>query len=155
MFIWHHSFISPPCKPKVVTKQIEQCETLVMQFWQSALSGQRTKNKKPKPKQIRFITGNLTDLFLLPFRQAHCWYLHNISVLVFTYVTDVFFSHLPSVLASKPSTSIIASLSSSLSLWISCNRTPFLLRMSSSSERSSGLRSTGTRWGEKKKENDE
>lgn len=55
-----------------------------------------------------------------------------------------FFTHLPSVLVSSPSTSKIASLNSSLSLWISCRRTPFLLRMSSSSERSSGLRSTGT-----------
>ena len=53
-------------------------------------------------------------------------------------------SHLPSVLLSSPSTSKMASLSSSRSLWISCSRAPFLLRMSSSSERSSGLRSTGT-----------
>lgn len=52
---------------------------------------------------------------------------------------------------------MMASLSSSLSLWISCSRAPFLRRMSSSSERSSGLRSTGTvgKEGEEGWENEE
>lgn len=53
-------------------------------------------------------------------------------------------TNLPSVLLSSPSTSIIASLSSSFSLWISRSSAPFLRRISSSSERSSGLRSAGT-----------
>ena len=50
----------------------------------------------------------------------------------------------PLCCSQAPSTSKMASLNSSRSLWISCSRAPFLLRMSSSSERSSGLRSTGT-----------
>lgn len=54
---------------------------------------------------------------------------------------------LPSVLFSSPSTSMMASRSSSLNLWISSNRAPFLRRISSSSERSSGLRSAGTEGG--------
>lgn len=53
-------------------------------------------------------------------------------------------TNLPSVLVSSPSTSIMASLSSSFSLWISRISAPFLRRISSSSERSSGLRSAGT-----------
>lgn len=79
------------------------------------------------------------------FREMVIEPVHTVAIKVYA-----FSSYLPSVLVSRPSTSKIASLNSSLSLWISCSRTPFLLRMSSSSERSSGLRSTGTVREEKK-----
>lgn len=51
--------------------------------------------------------------------------------------------HLPS-LASRPSTSLIASLSSSRRRWISTSSSCFRLRMFSSSMRSSGVKSGGS-----------
>ena len=93
--------------------------------------------------KMKPITAN--SLMVRCFREMVIEPMHTVAIKV-----HAFSSYLPSVLVSRPSTSKIASLNSSLSLWISCSRTPFLLRMSSNSERSSGLRSTGTVREEKK-----